>query len=139
MSERNKNNKYKGRGGRKYQKNNNAGSKKDSKKSINDYYYYLGSSKQASDYESTTEFVINYIKKTYEYGADIAMALETMEEVDLDQWKPNLTVSVATDDAIRLAETRQYEIEFRTDYSNYSGRVKAYENNKTKAYGLLWE
>ena len=32
------------------------------------YNYYLGSAKQASDYETTTEFLINYIKKLYDYG-----------------------------------------------------------------------
>jgi hypothetical protein len=34
------------------------------KKAIEDYFFYIGSSKQASDYETTSEFVINYIKKT---------------------------------------------------------------------------
>jgi hypothetical protein len=35
--------------------------KKEIKKSVNDYNYYLGLAKQASDYEMTTEFLINYI------------------------------------------------------------------------------
>jgi hypothetical protein len=33
--------------------------KKEIKKSVNDYNYYLGSAKQASDYEMTTNFLIN--------------------------------------------------------------------------------
>jgi hypothetical protein len=41
--------------------------KKEIKKSVNDYNYYLGSAKQASDYEMTTEFLINLIVKTFEY------------------------------------------------------------------------
>jgi hypothetical protein len=45
--------------------------KKEIKKSVNDYNYYLGSAKQASDYEMTTDFLINYIKKTFDYGSDI--------------------------------------------------------------------
>jgi hypothetical protein len=45
--------------------------KKEIKKSVNDYNYYLGSAKQASDYETTTEFLINYIVKTLEYGNNI--------------------------------------------------------------------
>jgi hypothetical protein len=45
--------------------------KKEINKSVDDYYYYLGSAKQASDYEMTTEFLINYIKKTFDYGSDI--------------------------------------------------------------------
>ena len=44
------------------------------KKSVNDYNYYLGSSKQASDYETTTEYLINHIKKVFDYGNDIGTA-----------------------------------------------------------------
>ena len=33
--------------------------KPDIKKSLNDYNYYIGSATQASDYETTTEYVIN--------------------------------------------------------------------------------
>jgi len=49
------------------------------KKSIEDYVYYVGSARQASDYEITTEFVINHIRKTYTDGENIATALETLE------------------------------------------------------------
>jgi hypothetical protein len=33
------------------------------KKTVEDYFFYVGSSKQASDYEITNEFVVNHIKK----------------------------------------------------------------------------
>ena len=33
---------------------------KEMKKSINDWSYYLGSTKQASEFKATTEFLINY-------------------------------------------------------------------------------
>jgi len=56
------------------------------KKSIEDYVYYVGSARQASDYEITTEFVINYIRKTYTDGEDIATALETLEDIDVKDW-----------------------------------------------------
>ena len=39
---------------------------KTSKKTIEDYFFYVGSSKQASDYEITTEYVINHIKKLFD-------------------------------------------------------------------------
>ena len=42
------------------------------KKSVEDYVFYLGSSKQASDYETTAEYLINYIQETFDYGEDIA-------------------------------------------------------------------
>ena len=34
------------------------------KKGIEVYYLYVGSTKQASDFESLCEFLLNYIKKT---------------------------------------------------------------------------
>ena len=42
------------------------------KKELKDYYYYTGSSRQASDYESTTDFIINHIKGNFAEGQDIA-------------------------------------------------------------------
>ena len=109
------------------------------KKSVNDYNYYLGSSKQASDYETTTEYLINYIKKVFDYGSDIGIALKSLEPINTSVWKPRMQVSIATTEEDRAAENRQYEIEFKADYDTYSKRVQAYENNNTKAYALLWE
>jgi hypothetical protein len=40
------------------------------------------------DYETTTEFLINYITKTFDYGSDIGRALKELKEVDTDPWKP---------------------------------------------------
>jgi hypothetical protein len=109
------------------------------KKSINDYSYYLGSAKQASDYENTTEYLINHIKKVFDYGSDIGTALKLLEPISTSAWKPRMQVSIATTEEDRAAENRQYEIEFKDDYDTYSNRVQAYENNNTKAYALLWE
>ena len=127
------------KGNRKSQGKSNGKIIKDTKKELTDYVYYLGSAKQASDYETTTEYLINHVKKTFEYGNDIGTALMDLKEPDSDLWKPNMQVSVATDDDTKAAENRQYEIEFKADYDAYRARVLALENNKTKAYALLWE
>jgi hypothetical protein len=42
------------------------------KEPIEDYYFYVGSSKQASHFETTSEFLINHVKKTFDRGNDIA-------------------------------------------------------------------
>jgi hypothetical protein len=109
------------------------------KKSVNDYNYYLGSSKQAFDYETTTEYRINHIKKVFDYGNDIRTALELLELISTLAWKPRMQVSIATTEQDRTAENQQYEIEFKADYVTYSKRVQAYENNNAKANALLWE
>ena len=74
------------------------------RKSLKDYNYYLGSSKQASDYKSTTQFIINHIKKTYNHGKDIAEALKRLEPINQEDWAPQLQVSLIPgddEDAIR--------------------------------------
>ena len=110
------------------------------KQFVTDFSYYLGSAKQASDYETTTEFLINYIKKLYDYGNDIdSSALETLEPVDTSEWKPTMRFSTNKDAAVQKNEDRQFEIEFKADYDTYSKRLQPYENNRIKAYALLWE
>ena len=85
------------------------------KKSLADYNYYVGSAKQASDYEITTEFLINHIKKTFEFGSDIAAELKELKPLDTSKWKPSMQVSLSSDDETKEQETRQYEIEFKAD------------------------
>ena len=113
---------------------------KPSKKSLSDYIYYLGSAKQAADYETTTEFLINHIKKTFSFGIDIGTALETPENVySVDQHKPTLQFSKNKNDDVKEAENKQFEIEFKEDYSAFMKRKQNYETNTTKAYAFLWE
>jgi hypothetical protein len=57
----------KGRGGRKPHLANKEPKKK---KTIDDYYFYVGSSKQASDFKTTSEFLINHVKKTFDRLTD---------------------------------------------------------------------
>jgi hypothetical protein len=42
---------------------------KNPKKSLQDYVYYIGSAKQASDFTTTTEFIINHIWQTFAQGS----------------------------------------------------------------------
>jgi hypothetical protein len=46
-----------------------------SQKTLSDSIYYLGLAKQAADYETSTQFLINHIKKTFNFGNDIGTAL----------------------------------------------------------------
>jgi hypothetical protein len=68
---------------------------KTKKRTVEDYLlFYVGSSKQASDYEITAEFVVNHIKKTFDRGNDIAEAIRTLVKTDTSLWKPTLQVSI---------------------------------------------
>ena len=61
------------------------------KKELKDYLYYTGSNHQASDVETTIEFVINHIKGEFNYGNDIA---ESLRDLDTKLWYPTLTLSL---------------------------------------------
>lgn len=109
------------------------------KKDVSDYVYYIGSSKQASDYEITTEFLINHIQKEYEFGSDIATALNQLEAFNLNKFKPRLETSTSGDATVKAAEEKQFEMEFRAKFERYTIREETYNNNLTKAYAFLWE
>jgi hypothetical protein len=58
---------------------------KPSKKTLSDFIYYLGSMKQAADYDTTTDFIINHIVNTFTFGNIIGIALSTKTPYNMDQ------------------------------------------------------
>ena len=102
------------------------------KKSLEDYVFYLGSSKQASDYETTAEYLINHIQETYDYGEDIAESLYSLQDVDLSVHKPKLQVSSNKDENKREAEDKQYEIEFKENSHATTGESKPTPRTRAK-------
>ena len=136
----------KGRGGGKGRSNGNAGGKgrgnhekPSTKKTLNDYQYYIGSAKQSSDYDNTTEFIINYLKgHLTEGGGDIAKALKQLEPLDFKKLKPMMEVSEQTDATKKAAEEKQFELEHKENYSQHKRRVAKYHDNLTKAYSVIW-
>ena len=84
-----------GRGGRGNSHTNSKDAKSagKKKKTLEDYYFYLGSLKQASNYETAADFIINHIKKGYNRGRDIAESLRDLSIPDIDLWMPTLRAS----------------------------------------------
>jgi len=99
----------------------------------------VGSTTQASDYENTTKFIINHIKKTFEQGNDFAEEMRKMTDVDQSKWEPTLHMSTDSDPIIATRENKQYEMKYKADYNEGIKRKHIYNNNKIKAYVLLWE
>ena len=120
-------------------RSNDANKNAKKKKSIEDYYFYVGSAKQASDYEVTAEFVLNHIKKTFDHGNDIAESLRLLREPNINLWRPSLRVSLKSDEDERVLETRQFELEYKSELDEATRRIRYYRNNRFKAYALLWE
>ena len=84
-----------------------------SKKRINDKLFQIGTNKQATEYETTAEFLINYIKRTFEHGNDIAETLQTLKNQNMECWMPTLKMSIATDQEILSRENKQYQLEYK--------------------------
>jgi hypothetical protein len=126
-----------GRGGRSTPNTSTKETKK--KKSIEDYFFYVGSSKQASDFETTSEFLVNYVKKTFDRGNDVAEAPRTLTPEDTELWKPALQFSTATEDTKSKQENRQHELEYKANLDEFMRRKRSYDDNLFKAYALIWE
>ena len=128
-----------GRGGRGGRNQNNPIKEEKKKKSIEDYFFYVGSSKQASDFETTSEFLVNHVKKTFDRGNDVAEALRTLAPQETNDWKPTLKFSATEGMSEKAQEDRQLEIEFKADLDEFMKRRRMYEDNLFKAYALIWE
>ena len=62
-----------------------------------DYQFNIRTNKQASEYENASEFMINYIKRTFDCRNDIAETLRTLKTQNTDNWMPTLKMSIAKD------------------------------------------
>ena len=113
--------------------------------------YHTGNAKQASEFVTTSSYLINYIQRTYDKGADIAQALEDEKEFDFAPVAPKLKtepvrarISQDTDAtyaaAVANAEkaNKQYEKQFEIEYLAHHERTTKYQENKSKAAALLW-
>jgi hypothetical protein len=98
-----------GRGNRNNNKDSKATSKK---KTLEDDYFYVGSAKQASNYKSAADFIINHIKKEYKRGRDIAESLRELKKPDTDTWVPKLKGSTKKDEEVKATQDRQFEMEY---------------------------
>eukprot|EP00957_Ditylum_brightwellii_P201098 15324052-Ditylum_brightwellii.AAC.1 len=128
-----------GRGHRGKTKGNTLQRKSPKKKTLEDYIFYVGTSMQASDYETTAEFLINYVKKTLDRGNDIAETLCTLVKFETDDWKPKLKVGTEPDKDKKEVQNKQFEIKFKAELEEYLNRKRTYEDNLFKSFALIWE
>ena len=128
-----------GRGGRGGRNINRQRAQPTKKKTIEDYYFYVGSSRQASDFEITSEYIINHIKMTFERGNDVAESLNLLQLMDTKKWRPELKGTTEDDPDKKALITRQNEMEYKAELEESMKRARMYENNQYKAYALLWQ
>ena len=69
---------------------------------VEDYFFFVGSSKQASDYEITAEFVVSPIKNTIIRGNGVSDAFQLLFKLDTNVWKP--TINIRSDSYVNIKE-----------------------------------
>ena len=104
-----------------------------------DHMYYVGSVKQASDYVTCTNFIINYIRIHFDDPEEIAQALEKFEEPDFNAMEPTMQVSSKTDANEKAAEDRKFEKQYEVLYTAFNAKKVQYDTNRSKAHALLWQ
>jgi hypothetical protein len=89
------------------------------KKTLADHVYYNGSAEQTADYQTTTNYIMSHITKTFEFRSDIAFTLKNDKPYDMDKHKPKLQSSKAKPDEDKAVESRKFEMEFKSIYDAY--------------------
>ena len=84
-------------------------------KTLQDYQYYIGSSKQASNDVTITLYLINHVQKTFDYGDNIASALDRKAEVDLSAHMPQLQQSTDSDQDVKDQKNKQFKMLYEAE------------------------
>ena len=125
-----------GRGNNRFNKNS-----KPVKTKLEDHVFHLGTARQASDYDTNKDFIVNHIKQEFdEHPLDIANALIDLKHPITKTWEPQTTdfVSSETVPAKKKRDEEMLKEKYKMELTNYYKRENAYKTNKVKAYGLIW-
>ena len=96
--------------------------------------YFIGSMKQADNYNTTTESIIAYIQRTFDYGNDVMDALENLQEKDFSSLMPK---KVALDDKATEDEKEVASMILKSEVQKFVERKQKYTINMNKAYALI--
>jgi len=127
-----------GRGGKKFRQHATAGSKyKAPTSGLEDYIYESGAAKHAAQFTETTEKLCNHMQANFKSGADIAGALRALRELVITMPDPPTGSTDGAGNHVppTAAEEHMFKRKFDAEYT----REQRYEENKKKAYALLYE
>ena len=137
------NGKQRGKGGGRKPKSSSSTTTEQStktRKGLSDYVYYIGSARQASDFNTITNYIIMNIRKTFTpWGDDIADALESRIPFDPEIYRPKLKESKSENPKEKEHEDRQYSALYEAQIKSFVAREAAYESNQGRAYALLYQ
>lgn len=101
------------------------------------FIYETGAAKHAAQFTETTEKLCNYIQANYKSGADIAGALRQLKELAITMPASPAGTTDAT--GIYVPPTAAEEHIFKRKFDAEYTREQRYEENKKKAFAMLYE
>ena len=119
------------------------------KTTLAEHVYHVGSARNASDYITVTNFLINYIERECTDAGDIGHALRKGTEPDWTALRPILEISevdptAGKDDAEKAKlqkelerDKEQFAKEWDTEHKTFSQRKDNYRQNQMRAAALL--
>ena len=126
------------RGGRRFRQHATPGGKyKAPTTGLEEYIYESGAAKHAAQFTKTTEKLCNYMQANFKSGADIAGALRQLRDLTITLPDPptGSTDSAGNPIPPTAAEEHMFKRKFDAEYT----REQRYDENKKKAYALLYE
>ena len=113
-----------------------------SKKTLGDHIFQVGSAKNASDFVTNSNFIMNHIQISMDNGLDVSTAMKEGKHLDFSTLEPVLQVATADPDKARKEYDMQmleYGRRFDMKLKAYEKRTEQYRVNCGKAAALVWK
>ena len=98
----------------------------------------IGRERQTVTYETVKEHIVQYVRKTYKCGQDIAVSLRDLQKKDLNPTVPIRGTSSETDANANAREQAGMDILYQAELERYLDRKDTLEQNFSKAFALIY-
>ena len=102
--------------------------------------YTIGSAKQSNDFNIITKYLLNHIKATYKYGADVGSAIKNKQPLDFNKVRPTMAVqdpTITDESQIKAIETEN-RLLYKAEVNAFIKRKEYYKSNIDNAYAFLF-
>lgn len=129
-----------GRGGRsgKSGRGNNQGRGKSHKKGTKKMKFAPMGGAPTATYEDVKNTIYHLIQSTFDDGIDMVESLKQGSPINLDNEKPRLQVSTATDAGDKEREDKEFGMIYSAELKAWMTRKKNLKNNLSKSYSTIF-
>jgi len=75
--------------------------------------------------------------KNLKYAGDIVKTLRDLKKIDFSVYEPQVRVSEASNEALKDAENKAYQLKYQIEMQEYLSRNRAFEDNQRVAHGCI--